>query len=102
MSHVRFPRAAVAAVVASTGRSAITTRREAPGSSAPPLVLWASAALVVRNGGRLVGVRRTRSLDVEVAWIGPGSTTITWRPASEVLSETEAKHWLQRVRFTKQ
>lgn len=102
MSHVRFPRAAVAAAVASTGRSAITPRCEAPRSSAPPLVLWASSALVVRHGGRLVGVRRTQLRDVEVAWIGSGSTTITWRPASEVLSKTEAKHWLQRARFTKQ
>lgn len=102
MSHIRFPRASVAAAGASTGRSVTTLRREAPKSSAPPLVLWASAALVVRDGGRLVGVRRTQSLDIEVAWIGPGSTTIAWRPASEVVDETEAKHWLQRARFTKQ
>jgi len=101
VSHVRFPRAAVAVAAASSGLSADTCRREAPRSASPALVLWASTALVVRDGGRLVAVRRSESLDVEVGWIAPGGSNLRWRSASEVLSDAEAKRWLKAARFSR-
>lgn len=101
MSHIRFPRAAVAIAADSTGRSAIKPHLDATKGTAPHLVLWASAALVVRDGGRLVAVRRTASHEAEVACIGPGSAHIRWRSASEVLSDAEAKRWLKMARFSK-
>ena len=101
MSHIRFPRAAVAVAADSTGRSAIKPIVEAAKSAAPHRVLWASAALVVRDGGRLVAVRRTASHEAEVGWIAPGSANLRWRAASEVLSDAEARRWLKMARFSK-
>lgn len=101
MSHVRFPRAAVAVAAASPIRSADTPRREAPRSASPALVLWASTALVVKDGSRLVAVRRSESLVVEVGWIAPGASNLRWRSASEVLSDAEERRWLRIARFSK-
>lgn len=101
MSHVRYPRAAVA--VGAAGQPAKHPRQKYEAQApTPPLVLWASLALPVRHGGRLVGVRRQSSSDVEVAWLEPGSTVVRWVPARLVLTDEEARHWLQVARFSRQ
>jgi len=101
MNFVRYPRAAVA--VSATGKPAKTPpQKDNPLNAAAPLVLWASVAHHVRDGGRLVGVRRHSSFEVEVAWIGPGRTGIQWVPARPMLTDHEAQRWLKVARFTRQ
>ena len=101
MHHVRYPRAAVA--VSAAGQPATYPRQKYEAqASTPPLVLWASLALPVRHGGRLVGVRRHSSSEVEVAWLEPGSTGVQWVSARLVLTDEEARRWLQVARFSRQ
>jgi len=101
MIHVRYPRAAVA--TGTSNNSTTPTRRTDDfRATTAPLVLWASLALPVRNGGRLVGVRRRSSSEVEVAWIGPGLEGIQWMLASSLLTEQEARRWLKVARFSRQ
>ncbi len=101
MNHVRYPRAAVA--VGTLGKPANTPRQKFDlQDSTAPQVLWASLALPVRNGGRLVGVRRQSSAEVEVAWLEPGCAGIQWVPARLVLTDEEARHWLKVARFSRQ
>lgn len=101
MNFVRYPRAAVA--VSASGKSANTHPRKTDSlHAAAPLVLWASVVQPVRDGGRLVGVRRHNPFEVEVAWIGPGRTAIQWVPAHLMLSDYEAQSWLKVARFSRQ
>lgn len=100
MPYVRYPRAAAATA---TPREIVKTTRQSPepqGSSAHQ-VLWASAAMPVRDGGRLVGVRRQGSSDVEVAWVERGRVCIQWVPARLLLTEEEARQWLKLARFSR-
>lgn len=101
MQYVRYPRAAVA--VAAPYKPAVGTRREFdPQDSQTPLVLWASLAYRLGEGGRLVGVRRRGSQEVEVARMAPGRTAIEWVPAHLALTDQEARLWLKAARFTRQ
>lgn len=101
MIHVRYPRAAIA--VGTGGKPAQTTPRNLDQQAATaPLVLWASTALPVRVGGRLVGLRRNKNSEVEVAWVAPGSPGIQWVLASLVLMDQEARHWRKIARFYRQ
>ncbi len=101
MHYVRFPRAAVAVAIA--GKPANTPRKVFDSQdSQTQLVLWASSALRLRDGSRLVGVRRSGSDEVEVARMGPGRTALEWVPAHLALTEQEARHWLTVARFTRQ
>lgn len=101
MLYVRYPRAAVA--FAAPGKPAASTRRKFdPPDSQTPLVLWASLAYLLGDGGRLVGVRRRGSQEVEVAKMSPGRTVIEWVPAHLALTDQEARHWLKVARFTRQ
>jgi hypothetical protein len=101
MQHVRYPRAAVA--VAAPGKPIVSIRREFdPQDSRTPLVLWASLAYRLGDGGRLVGVRRRGSQEVEVARMAPGRTAIEWVPAHLALTDQEARRWLKVARFTRQ
>lgn len=101
MNHVRYPRAAVA--VGTPGKPANTPRRDFDSQDSQTLlVLWASLALRLRDGGRLVGVRRRGSQEVEVARMGPVHTVIEWVPAHLVLTDQEARHWLKVARFSRQ
>lgn len=101
MTHTRYPRAAVA-----TGNSDQRNGNPHPRitlrPTCAPVVLWASYALPVQSGGRLVGVRRLSSLDVEVAWVAPGHTRIQWIPVHILLTETDARRWLARARFSRE
>lgn len=98
--HVRYPRAAVAVGVVGQPATPPCQKFEAKAST-PPLVLWASFALRVRDGGRLVGVRRHSSTEVEVALLEPGHTTVQWLPARLVLTEHEARQWLKVAHFSR-
>lgn len=100
-THIRYPRAAVA-----TGRSDSRTtsplqKLRQPESGAP-VVLWASHAHPVHDGGRLVGVRRLSSAEIEVAWVEPGCTHVQWVSAPLMLTEYEARRWLARAKFSRQ
>lgn len=100
MQYVRYPRAAI--TVTAAGRQANTPpRKRNPQDSTAPQVLWASLALPTRNGGRLVGVRRQSSAEVEVAWLEPGRAGIQWVPARLVLTDEEARRWLKVARFSR-
>lgn len=103
MSYVRYPRAAVA-VAKSTSDERCNTPlpRTSPPASASPAVLWASHALPVPGGGRLVGVRRLSSTEVEVGRLEPGATRVEWIPAELLLTEQVARLWLARARFSRQ
>jgi hypothetical protein len=96
-THIRYPRAAVA-----TGRS--DSRNASPlqsprrPESGTPVVLWASHAHPVHSGGRLVGVRRLSSAEIEVAWVEPGHAHVQWVSAALMLNEYEARRWLARAR----
>jgi hypothetical protein len=97
--HTRYPRAAVA-----SGNSELRSNpphRISPSAPAKPVVLWASRALSVQGGGRLVGVRRLSSTEVEVAWLGQGGTRVEWVPAELLLNEQKARRWLARARFSR-
>lgn len=101
MNHVRYPRAAVA--VGTLGKPANTPRQKSEAqASTPPLVLWASFALRLGDGARLVGVRRRGAYEVEVARMGPGRTAIEWVPARLALTDLEVQHWLKVSRFSRQ
>lgn len=101
MHHIRYPRAAVA--VATPGKSANTpTRKLDQHPASAPVVLWASTALYVGSGGRLVGLRRGNNSEDEVAWLRPGSLGIQWVPTSLLLTEQEAKHWRKVALFYRQ
>lgn len=101
MNHVRYHRAAVA--VGAAGRPAATPRQKFDlQESTPLLVLWASMALRLGDGARLVGVRRRGAQEVEVARMGPGHTAIEWVPAHLALTDQEARHWLKAARFSRQ
>lgn len=103
MSHVRYPRAAVAvATSTSDQRSRNPLPRLSPPQSAPSVVLWASHALPVPGGGRLVGVRRLGSTEVEVALMEPRDARVQWVAAELLLTEQEARRWLARARFSRQ
>jgi hypothetical protein len=101
MTHLRYPRAAVA-----TGNSDQRDRnplqRTSPSASAAAVVLWASHALPVPGNGRLVGVRRLSSTEVEVARVAPGNDRVQWVPAELLLTEQAARRWLARARFSRQ
>lgn len=101
MTHIRYPRAAVA-----TGRSESRTASPLQSLGQPdsgtPVVLWASHAHTVHGKGRLVGVRRLSSSEIEVAWLEPGYTHVQWVSAALMLTECEARHWLARARFSRQ
>lgn len=101
MIYVRYPRAAVATGT-SSNPPAPSRRKDDLRATTAPLVLWASLALPVRHGGRLVGVRRCSPSKVEVAWIGPGLSDIQWIPASSLLTDQEARQWLKLARFSRQ
>lgn len=102
MSHVRYPRAAVAVATSiSDQRSRNPLSRTRP-ESAAPVVLWASHALPVPSGGRLVGVRRLSSTEVEVGLLEPGSSRVQWVTAESLLTEQAARRWLVRARFSRQ
>lgn len=101
MSYVRYPRAAVATST-SNQRSKNPLPRTSPPTSAAPVVLWASHALPVPGGGRLVGVRRISSTEVEVAFLQPGSGCVRWVAAESLLNEHAARRWLARARFSRQ
>lgn len=99
MHHVRYPRAAVAAA----GQPAPHPRQKYEAqASTPPLVLWASVAMRLGDGARLVGVRRRGAQEVEVARMGPGHIAIEWVPARLALTDQEARHWLKAARFSRQ
>lgn len=101
MNHVRYPRAAVA--VGTLGKPANTSRQKFDlQESTAPQVLWASLALRLCDGCRLVGVRRRGAQEVEVARMGPGHTAIEWVPARLALTDQEARHWLKAARFSRQ
>ncbi len=100
MQYVRYPRAAVAVAPDKLGNTA--HQRFEPQGARAPQVLWASLALPVRNGGRLVGVRRQGSSEVEVAWLEPGRAGIQWVPARLLLTDEEARRWLKLARFSRQ
>ena len=103
MSYVRYPRAAVAVAAAhSDQRSRNPLPRTSPPASAAPVVLWASHALPVPGGGRLVGVRRISSTEVEVGRLAPGDVRVQWVPAELLLTEQAARQWLARARFSRQ
>lgn len=100
MEYVRYPRAAVATA---PGKPATPVRQRFDSQDfRAPQVLWASLALPVRNGGRLVGVRRQGSSEVEVAWLEPGRAGIQWVPARLLLTDEEARRWLKLARFSRQ
>lgn len=101
MIHVRYPRAAVATGTSSNSPTPFRRKDDLRATTAP-LVLWESLALPIRNGGRLVGVRRRSPSEVEVAWIGPGLGDIQWMPASSLLTDKEARQWLKVARFSRQ
>lgn len=103
MSHVRYPRAAVAVATSiADQRSRNPLSRTSPPESAAPVVLWASHALPVPSGGRLVGVRRLSSTEVEVGLLEPGSSRVQWVTAESLLTEQAARRWLARARFSRQ
>ncbi len=97
--HLRYPRAAVAAALSSSvGPLAdIFPVSQADADVPRPQVLWASPALFVR-AGRLVGVRRIEQA-VQVALIEPGEDRLRWVAAEAVLSEFQARTWVQTSRF---
>lgn len=98
--HTRYPRAAVA-----SGKSEPRSnprQRTSPHEAAAPVVLWASHALPVPGGGRLVGVRRLTSTEVEVALLEPRDARVQWVAAELLLTEQEARRWLARARFSRQ
>lgn len=101
MSHIRFPRAAVA--LDTVGRRTDDPRPDLhPPQSPAPLVLWASHALPVGNGGRVLGVRRIpRSAAVEVAWMAAGDTRVQWVAAHLLLNEAQARRWMAKARFSR-
>ena len=101
MSHVRYPRAAVASGIAAKSPSASLRQKYEPGTSPAPLVLWASHPLRVRDGGRLIGVRRLSQSEAEVALIAPGNLGVQWFPASLFLTEQAAQRWLMVARFSR-
>lgn len=77
MSNVRYPRAAVAVAIGSSDqRSKSPLQRDRPSAPAAPVVLWAFHAFSLPGGGRLVGVRRVSSSQVEVALLEPGEVRI--------------------------
>lgn len=103
MSYVRYPRAAVAvATSTSDQRNRNPLPRTSPPTSAAPVVLWASHALPVPGGGRLVGVRRISSTEVEVGRLAPGDARVEWVAAELLLTEHAARRWLARARFSRQ
>lgn len=103
MSYVRYPRAAVAVATGSSDqRSKNPRQRTHPPESDTPVVLWASHALPVPGGGRLVGVRRLSSSEIEVGRLKPGATRVEWVPAESLLTEQDARRWLARARFSRQ
>lgn len=103
MSHVRYPRAAVAvATGTSDQRSRNPLPRTSPPASVAPVVLWASHALPVPGGGWLVGVRRLSSTEVEVGLLEPGDARVKWIAAHILLTEQAARRWLARARFSRQ
>lgn len=97
--HLRYPRAAVAAEPSpSVGSLADIFPTPRAGTDAPrPQVLWASPALPVR-AGRLVGVRRVGQA-VQVALIKPGEDRLRWVAAESVLTEFQARTWVQTAQF---
>lgn len=101
--YVRYPRAAVAVAAAPSDQR---SRNPLPRTSAPvlaaPVVLWASHALLLHGGGRLVGVRRISLTEVEVARVEPGTDRVQWVPAELLLTEQAARRWLARARFSRQ
>lgn len=99
--HIRYPRAAVATGIPDQ-RSIKPLQRDRPAEVAAPIVLWASHALPVPGGGRLVGIRRISSKEVEVAWLEPGDVRVQWMPAESLLTEHDARRWLARARFSRQ
>lgn len=99
--HTRYPRAAVA-TGNSEPRSNTSRQRTRPPESAAPVVLWASHALPVPSGGRLVGVRRISSTEVDVAFLQPGSSCVRWVAAESLLNEQDARRWIARARFSRQ
>lgn len=99
--YVRYPRAAVA-----TGnpapRSNTPRQISRPPESAAPVVLWASHALPIAGGGRLLGVRRLSSTEVEVALLERKDARVKWVAAELLLTESAAREWLARARFSRQ
>jgi hypothetical protein len=102
VNYVRYPRAAVAVAAApSDQRSRNPLPKTSPPPSAAPVVLWASYALAVPGGGRLVGVRRVGSSEVEVALLEPGEVRIKWVPAHLLLTDSDVRRWVARARFSR-
>jgi len=97
--HLRYPRAAVAAESSSSvGPLADIFPTPRAGTEVPrPQVLWASPALSIR-AGRLVGVRRVGQV-VQVALIKPGEDRLRWVAAESVLTEFQARAWVQTAQF---
>lgn len=104
MHYVRYSRAAVASGVATKAAGKPhPDSDERPQPELPEsVVLWASVAFPVRDGGRVVGVRRRSTSDVAVGWLAPGSRSVQWVSAADLLTEEEARQWLRRARFTRQ
>lgn len=100
MHYIRYPHAAVAIGATEQPAKPPFRQNQSRGASAP-LVLWASQAYRARDGGRLVGVRRRGSFEVEVAWLGLDREAIDWVPATLVLTDQEARHWLKVARFSR-
>lgn len=100
-THIRYPRAAVATGNPDKrGKHALPST--SPAASVAPVVLWASHAHPVHDGGRLVGVRRLSSSEIEVAWVEPGHAHVQWVSAALMLNVYEARRWLARARFSRQ
>ena len=98
--HLRYPRAAVAA---EPSPSAVPLADILPiprtGTGLPrPIVLWASPALSLQVG-RLVGVRLVDQT-VQVALIKSGEDKLRRVAAGAVLSEFQARTWVQTSRFS--
>lgn len=98
MSHIRYPRAAVAVC---SPQPRFTPKTCLTETSTPSAVLWASIAMPAHAGGSVVGVRRRGESEVEVAWLVPGRTSIQWSPARQLLSEQDARRWLKTARFSR-
>ena len=98
--HLRYPRAAVAAEPSSSvGPLAdIFPTSRARTDVRLPQVLWASPSLSIR-AGRLVGLRLV-GLAVQVALIKPGEDRLRWVAAEPVLTEFQARSWVQTSRFS--